>query len=104
MIMDERTLDQAFIEFVVIVSFVGVVGVVLVVLVQDVAQLFAVGSARDRRVGAIVYERLLILVTFVSLKARKTGGGVGGLVLVAKELVHSGGVVATIGVDMFLVV
>jgi hypothetical protein len=98
MIVRERTLDLALIEFVVIVSFVGVV------LVQDVAQLFAVGSARDRRVGAIVYERLLVLVTLVSVKARKTGGGVGGLVLVAKELVHSGGVVPTIGVNVFLVV
>ena len=100
--MHERVLDLVLVEFVVVVSFVGV-GVLVLVLVQDVAQLFAVASTQDRRVCAVVYERLLILVIFVSVKARKTGGGVGGLVLVAKELVHSGGVVATIGVDVFLV-
>jgi hypothetical protein len=96
--MHERMLDLALIEFVIIVRLVGVV------LVQDVAQLFAVASARDRRVCAVIYEWLVVLVAFVSVKARKTGGGVGGLVLVAKELVHSGGVVATIGVEVFLVV
>jgi hypothetical protein len=92
----ERALDFALLELVIVVP-------VIIVLVQDVAQLFAVASARKRRVCAIVYERLLVFI-FVLVETRSGGRSGLVLVLVTEELVHSGGVVAAIGVDMSVLV